>query len=65
MNGAKPWAVNEQQTMVNQASKYSSGFDGGVIYHTNSAELATHYTQVFNNAGVTNFRFVITPATKF
>jgi RHS repeat-associated protein len=63
-NGTKPWAVTEQQTMVNQATKYSAGFDGGVIYHTNSTELAAHYTQVFNDMGITNFQFVITPATK-
>jgi hypothetical protein len=59
--GSKPWAVAEQQAMVNQAAKYSSGFEGGVIYHTNSVELATHYSQVFKNAGITNFKFVITP----
>jgi filamentous hemagglutinin len=41
-NGGKAWAVAEQQNMVNQAAKYSAGFDGGVIYHTNSAELAAH-----------------------
>ncbi|MFZ6723816.1 hypothetical protein [Undibacterium sp. Ji49W] len=63
-NGNKPWAVAEQQNMLDQVIKYSSGFDGGVIYHTNSPELAAYYTQVFNNAGITNFRFVITPATK-
>jgi len=64
-NGSQPWAVAEQQSMINQAAKYSAGFDGGVIYHTNSPELAAYYTQAFNNAGITNFRFVITPATKF
>lgn len=63
-NGGKPWAVKEQQTMINQAAKYSAGFDGGVIYHTNSSQLASHYSQVFNNAGISNFRFVITPVTK-
>jgi filamentous hemagglutinin len=51
----------EQQAMVSQAAKYSSGFEGGVIYHTNSAELATYYSQVFKDAGITNFKFVITP----
>jgi filamentous hemagglutinin len=50
--------------MIDQASKYSAGFEGGVIYHTNSTELVAHYTEVFNNAGITNFRFVITPAVK-
>lgn len=50
--------------MVDQAKKYSSGFEGGVIYHTNSPELAGHYSKVFADAGVTNFKFVITPATK-
>jgi len=62
--GNKPWAISEQQAMVNQATKYSSYFDGGVIYHTNSTELAAYYSQVFKDAGITNFKFVITPAVK-
>ncbi|WP_162997797.1 hemagglutinin repeat-containing protein [Rahnella sp. Larv3_ips] len=64
MSGSKPWAVAEQTKMVDQAKKYSSGFDGGAIYHTNSPELATYYSKVFTNAGVTNFKFVITPVIK-
>jgi filamentous hemagglutinin len=59
--GNTPWAIAEQQAMVNQAAKYTSYFEGGVIYHTNSAELATYYSQVFKDAGITNFKFVITP----
>jgi filamentous hemagglutinin len=59
--GNQPWAVAEQQAMVNQAAKYSANFEGGVIYHTNSAEFAAHYSQVFKDAGITNFQFVITP----
>ncbi len=62
--GSKPWSVAEQTKMVDQAKKYSSAFDGGVIYHTNSRELASYYSKVFTGAGVTNFKFVITPATK-
>jgi hypothetical protein len=45
--GSKPWAVAEWNSMINQAQKYSSGFEGDVIYHTNSVELATHYTDMF------------------
>jgi len=62
--GGKPWGATEQQQMIRQAKAYSSGFPGGVIYHTNSADLAAFYTNVFRKAGVTNFQFVITPATK-
>lgn len=62
--GSKPWSVAEQTKMVDQAKKYSSGFDGGAIYHTNSPELASYYSKVFTDAGVTNFKFVITPAIK-
>lgn len=58
--GSKPWSAVEQTKMVDQAKKYSSGFEGGV-YHTNSPELASHYSQVFNDAGVKNFKFVIAP----
>jgi filamentous hemagglutinin len=58
--GSKPWAVAEQNNMLNQAQKYSSGFDN-VVYHTNSVELATYYTDMFTNAGIKNFEFQITP----
>ncbi|WP_411907002.1 hemagglutinin repeat-containing protein [Rhizobium mayense] len=60
-SGSMPWAVAEQQNMLSQAQKYSAGFPGGVIYHTNSPELAGYYTKIFTDAGVTNFKFVITP----
>jgi hypothetical protein len=63
-NGTKPWAVDEQQAMVDQAQKYSNAFEGGVIYHTNSLDLASYYTSLFNNARITNFKFIITPAVK-
>lgn len=59
--GSQPWSVTEQAKMVEQAKKYSSGFEGGVIYHTNSQELAGYYSRVFSDVGVTNFKFVITP----
>jgi hypothetical protein len=60
--GDAPWSINEQITMMNQALRYSSNFPGGVVYHTNSAAFATYYSQVFRDAGITNVRFVITPA---
>ncbi|RML55265.1 putative Filamentous hemagglutinin, intein-containing [Pseudomonas amygdali pv. morsprunorum] len=63
-SGSKPWSVAEQTKMVDQAKKYSSGFDGGAIYHTNSPELASYYSKIFTDAGITKFKFVITPATK-
>ena len=50
-----------QPKMVDQARKYSSGFEGGVVYHTNSAELASCYSKIFTAQGVENFKFVITP----
>ncbi|KWT08198.1 hypothetical protein AL046_21435 [Pseudomonas syringae pv. avii] len=59
--GSKPWSAAEQTKMVDQAKKYSSGFEGGVIYHTNSPELASFYSKIFNESGVKNFKFVITP----
>lgn len=62
-NGTKPWALAEQQKMLNQAQKYSSAFDQ-VIYHTNSVELANYYSDIFKNAGITNFEFVITSVIK-
>ena len=62
-NGTEPLALAEQQKMLNQAQKYSSAFDQ-VIYHTNSVELASYYSDIFKNAGITNFKFVITPVIK-
>ncbi|EEE35495.1 hypothetical protein RKLH11_4173 [Rhodobacteraceae bacterium KLH11] len=60
-NGTRSWAVAEQQKMVDQARIYSEAFDGGAIYHTNNPALAQHYTRVFNDAGISNFEFVVTP----
>lgn len=59
--GNKPFAIAEQQNMLSQAQKYSAAFPGGVTYHTNSPELASHYTKVFQDAGINNFKFEITP----
>jgi len=50
--------------MIQQAKAYSLYFRGGIVYHTNSVELATYYTNIFRKSGLRNFRFVITPATK-
>jgi hypothetical protein len=62
--GKTSWGAREQARMVAQAKKYSEHFDGGVVYHTNSKELASHFYRVFRSAGITKFRFIITPATK-
>lgn len=62
--GQTPFAIQEQQTVVNQAANYSSAFEGGVIYHTNSVEFANYYSSAFTKAGITNFKFVITPAIR-
>jgi filamentous hemagglutinin len=53
-----------QQDMVDQAFKYSAFFESGVIYHTNSLELATLYQNLFTKLGIENFKFVITPAIR-
>lgn len=53
-------AMAEPKEMLNQDIKYSNAFDK-VIYNTNSVDLANYYTQLFNNAGIKNFQFVITP----
>jgi RHS repeat-associated protein len=58
--GNAPFAVEEQARMLSQARAYSAAFDE-VIYHSNSSELIAHYTRVFRGAGITNFRFVLTP----
>ena len=58
--GNRPWAVAEQQKMLDQGVKYSRAFDQ-TVYHTNSVDLVNHYTPLFQQAGVSNFKFVITP----
>ncbi len=60
--GSRPWAVVERQKMIDQAVKYNGAFEQ-TIYHTNSVELANHYAPLFEKAGATNFKFVITPST--
>jgi hypothetical protein len=49
--------------MLVQAERYSKTFDQ-VVYHTNSIELATHYNKVFTEMGMTNLKFIITPAKR-
>lgn len=57
--GNKPFAVPEQAKMLAQAKKYSAAFQE-VIYRSNSPELVAHYTKVFKDAGIKNFRFILT-----
>ena len=57
--GNKPFAIAEQAKMIDQAKKYSAAFDE-VIYYSNSPELIVHYTKTFQDAGITNFRFILT-----
>jgi len=61
--GQLPWAAPERARMINQAKNYNSTFDD-IIYHTNSAELATYYSQLLKDSGISNFKFVITPVGK-
>ena len=56
-NGTKPWALAEQCKMLNQAQKYNSAFNQ-IIYHTNSVELANYYSDMFKNAGITNWKLL-------
>jgi len=49
--------------MLTQARNYDSAFDA-IVYHTNSPDLAAHYSRVLPEAGVHNFQFIVTPATR-
>jgi hypothetical protein len=62
--GKTAWGRKAQEAMVAQARKYAANFKGGVVYHTNSRELAAYYYRVFRAAGITKFRFIITPVGK-
>jgi hypothetical protein len=57
--GTKPFAVAEQTRMLEQARKYAAAFDE-VIYHSNCPNFIAHYTEVFQYAGITNLRFILT-----
>ena len=57
--GTKPFAAAEQARMLEQARKYSAAFDE-VIYHSNCPDFIAHYTKVFQHAGITRFRFILT-----
>ena len=59
----QPWALAEQKAVMSQAQKYSGAFDQ-VVYHTNSPELAKYYSKAFEDRGLTNVKFLITPAQK-
>ena len=60
--GQTPWAIPAQDTVVRQARVYSLAFEGGVVYHVNNSDFIEHYTKAFQAAGVTNFKFILTPA---
>jgi hypothetical protein len=62
-NGDKFWAVAEQKKVIQQAKAYSSYFDN-VVYHTNSMDFVNHYTKLFNEAGIKNYQFILTPAKR-
>jgi filamentous hemagglutinin len=58
--GRLPFAVKIQSEMLAQARAYSQAF-GQFGYHTNSPKLIAHYTKLFQEARITNFRFILTP----
>jgi len=57
--GNKPFALKERATMLQQSRKYSAAFDE-VVYHSNSHELITYYSELFEQHGLKNIRFVHT-----
>lgn len=60
--GEQPWSAKAQREMLVQAMKYTSAYEGGVIYHTNSVEFARFYSRIFREAGLKNYDFKITPS---
>ena len=61
--GSEYFAIRVRERMLLQARMYSNGFKGGAVYHTNSAELASYYYEIFKNAGIDNIRFIMTDIT--
>jgi hypothetical protein len=62
--GKLPKGLDAQARFVTQAQTYAKAFRGGITYHTNSKELARHYTSVLQKASVTDFHFLITPVKR-
>lgn len=60
--GEQPWSAKAQREMITQAMKYTSAYEGGVIYHTNSVEFARFYSKIFQEEGLKNYNFKITPS---
>lgn len=60
--GEELFSAKAQRDMIKQARKYEVAYEGGVIYHTNSIELARFYTKIFEDLEIGNFNFVITPS---
>jgi len=59
--GDKPFAVNAQTEVLEQAQRYSAAFDR-VIYHSNDLSFIRYYSSVFGQAGLENVEFVYTPS---
>lgn len=57
--GNRPFAIDAQAEVLSQAQKYSDAFDQ-VIYHSNSPEFIQHYSNVFQNADISNIQFILT-----
>jgi len=60
--GDQPWGIGAVNQMVKQAQAYENAYPGGVVYYTNSLQFAEYYTQLFEQAGITNFQFIVAPA---
>ena len=63
VNGSKPWAVAEQNKVVQQAKAYNEYFDN-VVYHSNNMDFINYYSKVFDEVGIKNYQFILTPATR-
>ncbi|MEM9185210.1 MAG: RHS repeat-associated core domain-containing protein [Planctomycetota bacterium] len=58
--GQRPFTARLRAGQVQQARQYAAKFQW-VIYHTNDADLMRYYSAQFREAGITNFRFILTP----
>lgn len=58
---SEPWFPDERAQMIAQAIKYTSFYEYGIVYHTNSVQFARYYSKVFDEIGIKDYSFVITP----
>ena len=60
----EPWEPPAREKVVQQARVLTQAYEGGAIYFTNDQNFAEDYTNLFEQNGISKFRFVVVPSAK-